>query len=545
MVRAARSADLPSIPATGPETHCHAGVSAGRLEAAGAPLRRGQRIPGGHIVLLLLLGVVLRGAGAAQSPPQTADATIQAHLESARAAQAAQDYGAAASEYASIVELQPANALVRQSLGVALHLAGRYPEAILHLREAVRLDGRLWGAYLFLGMDSYRVGQYEQALAALQRSLALNPKLVEASRWLGLTCAALGRFELAISHLSSVRENEGADEETLYHLAKAYDNRADQLFEQIGREEPDSPFVFLLQAERFAFEGEAGRARAELERAAEQRPDLAGISFAGVAQPAADSQEAPVPDEFSAVRSSFLNGRYAAAAKLAKDALGSGPDRIEGMYWLGRSYKGLAAATLEQLAEVAPDSYRADQLEAEFHAAKTEFSKALAAYQRALAKRPQLPGLRYAIGVVHWRAGRFAEAVRWLEEELGRNPHHVLARHRLGSILLDLGRPEDALRHLVAASGSGSSSEARFDLGRAHLEVGDYPAAAGELEVVVRSEPSHERARFLLARAYRAMGRVADAARELEVYQRLNRERLRRVQQDVRSVSEDLKGDRR
>ncbi len=525
------------IPETGRETHRYAGLSSG-------PSRRGRRFSVAHIVLLLL-AVVLRVEGTAQSPTGTADATVQAHLEAARAAQAAQNYGAAASEYAAIVALQPANALVRQSLGVALHLAGRYPEAILHLREAVRLDGRLWGAYLFLGMDSYRVGQYEEALAALERSLALNGELVEARRWLGLTCAALARYEEAISHLSSVLENEGADEETLYHLAKAFDNRADQLFEQIGRERPDSPFVFLLQAERFAFEGEVERAQAELKRASEQRPDLAGIAVAGVAQPEAESPEAPGPDEFSDMRSSFMDGRYAVAAKLAKERPSSGPGWIEAMYWLGRSYKGLAAATLEQLAELAPDSYRADQLEAEFHAARTEFSKALAAYQRALEKRPQLPGLRYAIGVVHWRAGRLAEAVRWLEEELERNPHHVLARHRLGSILLDQGRPEDALRHLEAASGSGSSAEARFALGRAYLEVGDHPAAARELEAVTRSDPSHERARFLLARAYRAMGRAADAARELEAYQRLNRERLRRVQRDVRSVSEDLKGQRR
>ncbi len=501
---------------------------------------------GSRIATVILFGLTAAGAGISQPGPGSVESIVQAHMGAARAAQAEKDYAGAAREYEAIVALQPANALIRQSLGVALHLAGQYPKAIRELSEAVRLDETLWGAYLFLGMDYYRVGRFEEAVAALERSLDLNRGLVEGRRWLGMSCAALGRFEEAIDHLSKVLESEERDEEALYQLARAYDNRATQVFETIGRTEPASPFVFLLQAERFAFEGEDERALSEYRRAVELRPDLTGTIIEGVGPVGNTTPELRVDGRISSAKTMYAEGRYAEVARAAKSAIETGRELSEARFWLGRAYKGLAKETLTRLINVAPDSYRTDQLEAEFHASTTEFPKALDAYQRALEKRPELPGLRYAIGVVHWRAGRLDTAVQWLEEELERNPHHTLARHRLGSILLALGRAQDAIPQLEAAvSADPASGDARFDLGRAYLEGGDPASAVHTLELVTDSEPSNERARFLLANAYRSLGRTADAAREIKAYHELSRERLRRVQRDVRSVAEDIKGEGR
>ena len=137
--------------------------------------------------------------------------------------------------------------------------------------------------------------------------------------------------------------------------------------------------------------------------------------------------------------------------------------------------------------------------------------------------------------------GRFGEARDSLEDELARNPHHVLARHRLGTLLLDQGDAAGALPHLRRAALSlPDSTDVRFDLGRAHLETRDYAAASRELETCAQSDPENERVRFLLAQAYRGLGRIEDAQRELETYRDLSRRRLERVQKDVRSVSDDV-----
>ncbi len=464
------------------------------------------------------------------------------HLDAAKMAEAASDYAAAAREYRAIVGLRPEWALIRQSLGVSLHLAGRYGEAIKHLSEAVRLDDRLWGAFLFLGMDYYLTHRFRRGIDALQRSADLNPDLLETQRWLGLSHAAVGAYDRAIHHLRRVAVADDRDPEALFSLARAYDSRASQLFETIGAAEPGSPFVFLLQAERFASQGETERARAEYRRALDLRPDLAGI----LGPDEASRRGAPVeiPEGgglFAGIRDSFAAGRYSLVAQQAESVLAAEPGNAEAMYWLGRASKGLAAGMLERLTEVAPDSHRVDQLEAEFHMDRTEFSKAIDAYGRALRKQPRLPGLRYALGQAHRRMGSFEEAARWLEDELDRNPHHALARYGLGSLLLDRGRPAEALPHLMrAAAADPESSEVRFDLGRAYLETRDYAAAAREFEGYARSGEGNDRVHFLLASAYRGLGRTDDARRELEIYRDLSRQRLRQVQDDVRKVSEDV-----
>lgn len=493
------------------------------------------------VCFFALLALCAAGRSPAQDGAQR-EAQVAAHLDAAKAAEADSDYATAAREYRAIVALRPEWVLIRQSLGVSLHLAGRYEEAIEHLSAAVRLDDQLWGAFLILGMDYYRTHRFERAIEALQRSSELNPDLLETQRWLGLSYAAAGSYDRAIRHLKRVAEADDRDAEALFSLARAYDSRASQLFEAIGAAEPESPFVSLLQAERFASEGEAERARAEFRRALDLRPDLAGVLSLDERNRHRGPAGIPAGDGlFAVIRMSFAAGRYQLVAEEAEAVLAGEAENAEAMYWLGRASKGLAARMLDRLTEVAPDSHRVDQLEAEFHMDRTEFSKAIDAYRRALRKKPQLAGLRYALGHAHRRMGSFDEAANWFEDELRRNPHHALARYSLGSLLLDRGRPAEALPHLVRASeATPVAPDVRFDLGRAYLETQDFAAAAREFERYARSEQGNDRVHFLLANAYRGLGRMDDARRELEIYQDLSRQRLRRVQDDVRKVSDDV-----
>ncbi len=504
------------------------------------------RILGKHSALLALIlcGLAVPDLGKAQAAgADEIEARVASHLEAAKQAEAVQDYLAAAGEYESILALRPGWALIHQSLGVTYHLAKRFPQAIEQLQLAVGLDDQLWGAFLFLGMDYYQTHQFEFAISALDKGLALNPEMVEMRRWLGLSHAALQRYEEAIGHLLHVTNANADDPEALFHLARTYDKRASQLFQSIGEREPESPFVYLLQAERLASEDDLARARAEYRRALDLRPDLTGILHS--VEPARAGSLSPgdqATGPFAEIRSRFSAGRYLEASDEAKHLLVAQPGQAEAMYWLGRSYKGLAAATLDRLTESAPESYRVDQLAGEFHEDRTEFGKAVEAYRRALDKQPEVPGLRYAVGAVYWKMGRFEEAQEWLEAELERNPHHALARYRLGNLLLDRDRPKEALPHLLESLAANPDlAEARFDLGRAYLADGQHASAVEALEVYARIDPGNDRVHFLLGNAYRGLGRLEDAQREFRLYQELSRERLRKVQGDVRSVSEDLK----
>lgn len=488
--------------------------------------------------LLAIPGV----APAQPSSPESVEAQVSSHLEAAQLAESEQDYLAAAERYEAILALRPDWALIHQSLGVTLHLAKRFPESIERLVEAVRLDSQLWGAFLFLGMDYYQIGNFDDAVVALKRSLELNPDLAETQRWLGLSYSAVQRYEEAIQHLLRSTGPRNDDAEALFHLARAYDSRASQLFEEIGRAEPDSPFVFLLQAERFHANNDLDRARAEYVRAVRLRPDLAGTLPVLSGTASEDDPSQPAGGKLGEIQRLFDDGRYLELAERLRRSLASDSASVEARYWLGRAYKSLASGTVQRLTEVAPDSHRVDQLAAELHREKTEYEKAVEAYERALAKRPDLPGLRYAIGDVYWTMRRLEEAEDWLRRELERNPHHALARHRLGSLLLERGTAKDALPHLTqAVDMTPNSAAARFDLGRAYLANGQHAEAVRELEASARQDPGNDRVHFLLANAYRGLGRMDDARRELTLYQEARQRRLKQVQADVNSVADDLK----
>jgi tetratricopeptide (TPR) repeat protein len=342
--------------------------------------------------------------------------------------------------------------------------------------------------------------------------------------------------------LLSVIASEAEDVEALFQLARVYDRRAVQLFQSIATRDPDSPFVYMLQAERLASENDLPRAKAEYQRALDLRPDLAGILERLEAVPASSgAQSVQSPSTFAGIRSSFTAGRFQEAAAAAKRLLAVQPEDAEATYWLGRAYQALAAATVDRLTEVAPESYRVEQLAGELHADRTEYANAIAAYQRALRKAPDVPGLRYAVATSYWKMGNFADALRWIEEELDRNPHHALARYRLGNLLVDQGRPADAIPHLLQAlSATPDHAEARFDLGRAYLEGQQHAEAARELEAYARINPDNDRVHYLLGNAYRGLGRLEDARRAFQTYQELSRRRLEKVQQDVKSVAEDV-----
>ncbi len=492
---------------------------------------------------LILLGLALPALGQAQAESAEAiEARVASHLEEAKRAESVQDYLAAAEQYKAILDLRPEWALIHQSLGVSYHLAKHYSQAIEHLQRAVQLDDQLWGAFLFLGMDYYQTHQFEAAVSALEKSLALNPQLAETSRWLGLSRSALQNYEQAIFHLLHVTASNAEDTEALFHLARAYDSRASQLFQSIGDRAPESPFVYLLQSERLASEDDLPRARAEYRRALDLRPDLAGIlSGLGLASATQGSPELQQPSRYAEIRSSFSAGRYGEASIQANRILDLQPEDDEATYWLGRAYKRLAGQTLDRLTKVSPESYRVDQLAGALHEEKTEYGNAVEAYRRALEKAPEVPGLRYAVGAAYWKMGRFGDAQEWLEEELDTNPHHALARYRLGNLLLDRGRPKEAIPHLVQAVATAPDlPEARFDLGRAYLEDQQHAAAAAELEATARIDPTNERVHYLLGNAYRGLGRMEDARKQLQAYQELSRQRLRKVQQDVKSVAEDV-----
>src|SRR5581483_2580577 len=161
-------------------------------------------------------------------------------------------------------------------------------EAIAEFRRALDLDPKLFGSYLFLGMDYYKSNQFKLAVAPLQKSIELNAAMAEpeARFWLAATYSALGRPDQAVNELRRDLVLRPKDSDVLYYLVKAYDQSSSAAFERLGRVEPKSGAVALLQGERLTEEKRPDLAGLQYRTAVALRPDFASLVPEGEKLPA-------------------------------------------------------------------------------------------------------------------------------------------------------------------------------------------------------------------------------------------------------------------
>src|SRR5258706_5025208 len=110
---------------------------------------------------------------------------------------------AAARAARRIIETNPRDGEARLFLGSILAEDGRAPEAILHLREAVRLMPRSAVAYNALGEAFHLAGDLKSARGEFERAAALDPGFAEAHANLAMVLLPAGEFEVAAKHLDS------------------------------------------------------------------------------------------------------------------------------------------------------------------------------------------------------------------------------------------------------------------------------------------------------------------------------------------------------
>jgi Tfp pilus assembly protein PilF len=131
------------------------------------------------------------------------------------------------------------------------------------------------------------------------------------------------------------------------------------------------------------------------------------------------------------------------------------------------------------------------------------------------------------------REGDDAEAQRILQNVLGVDPQHVRAHYNLGLILLNDGRPAEALGHfLLASEHERGDAYAVYYVGQCKFQQGD---ARGALDAYQRALTLNPRLRSAAYGAFQAMQRIgsADASRMLD--------RFRTLESDPRSEAVEFK----
>lgn len=194
----------------------------------------------------------------------------------------------------------------------------------------------------------------------------------------------------------------------------------------------------------------------------------------------------------------------------------------------------LAEQAAKELAEKAPTSYQAMQLEAEAFESHGQWDKAEGEYRKILERYPELPNIHYRLARIILAkpatATTVSNAQAELEAELKTDSNHAATEFLLGDLARQQQQWDAAILHFSQATRLDSGfMEAYLGLGISLSASGKYAEAISPLETYVKSQPEDPAGHQQLAMAYARAGRKEDAAREMqrqrEMDERVNKEK--------------------
>ena len=182
-----------------------------------------------------------------------------------------------------------------------------------------------------------------------------------------------------------------------------------------------------------------------------------------------------------------------------------------------------AGKVFERLSAQNPKTALASSYGAQGFAMLEDYERAIKEFRSAAALDPKMLQVHYNAGQSLIRLNRLEEAEKEFRAELLLNSADVTAKYHLAYVLLEQKREVTQalalLRETIAVH--PQYADARYQLGKTLIELGQVPEAIEHLEVAARAEPTKDYIHYQLSIAYRRASRNADADRELQLYREL------------------------
>jgi tetratricopeptide (TPR) repeat protein len=201
------------------------------------------------------------------------------------------------------------------------------------------------------------------------------------------------------------------------------------------------------------------------------------------------------------------------------------PHDPEVLYVTVHAYSDLSSDAARELAQTAPTSIPALEMDAEANEVQGKWDQAEKDYRKILDENPRYPG-------IHFRLARLLlsrpnpgpdfqdEAKKQLQQELAIDPTNAGAEYVLGELARQGQDFAEAVRHFTKATQLNPSfGDAYLGLGVSLLNEKQYAEAVTPLEAAVKLQPENPAAHYGLGTAYGRTGRKDDAAREFALQQ--------------------------
>lgn len=404
------------------------------------------------------------------------------------------------------------------------------PTVLKRYRAAVAELGSVPGFHWRFGFALLRDGKPSEAAQEFQSELKIDPASVEAH--FGLAAIALQKRELdgALRELAVAIENsDPLVQEDLDWLAKSLPT--DWVKSADPALLPSSPAGRLLRAALYQSDHQVVEAADEFaaipqgprknasDRTCQAHPGRSCI-------PLLEKRASTAMNRILLGQAYFHAKQYEKAAEAFSAGFQPRSPQPETMYWLIRTYLGLAEECFQKLLTDHSDSWLTYKLRAEYDEVREDRTDAIKNYKLAIERKPDDAALHAALASQYLDGKALAEGDVEIRKSLELNPDSPQTLLLAGRLSEAQDRTDESIRFLKKAVAlQPDFAEAHAALGRALFRSGDWTGATAELEAGAATDVYGD-LHYLLFRAEQKLGHADRAQKALARSQQLRRTKL-------------------
>jgi tetratricopeptide (TPR) repeat protein len=380
---------------------------------------------------------------------------------------------------------------------------GKYGDAAIEFRNAVRLDPRFVEAYYQLAHADMALNDWSAAYATLAKTIDLDPTRLDVRLDRGRLYLAAREFDQAEDEATFILKQEPKDAGAYQLLGAAL----------IGQQKPDLALAAFSKLTELRPNDPSAYVNLALVEISLKRYAVAEQHLKKAAAVDPNSIQA-YTDLANFYR---LQNRAPEAQQVLQDAIAKNPEATSlYIYWASiltnQGKKDAAEALLSKLRKQLPNSADAAMAIGDFYFQRKETDQALADYRRGLAVSPKNLAILKRLQDVYLTTSQTQMAADLDKELMKSAPRDVIVRVDHGRLLMALGKLHEATLFLQkVVADAADSAEAHYYLAMSFWQQGDMAQAHGALVVALKASPGSPITLQSLVRLSLVRGNVADA----------------------------------